>query len=161
MSHAFDASLAGAGPVSEEAQARQRREVEGWERMPSALANAKLHAQRELERLVGSCNRLAWGYGAFERRAPEAGEVAELFGRLGAEGSGRFGEACRQANEQRHLIVLIEEAERRYAEQLRREQIEMTRIEAEKQEWAAFEAYDAAGKQARFAAWRAQRGGAQ
>lgn len=160
MSHPFDASLAGTGPVSEEAQERQRRDVEGWMQMPSALGNAKLHAQRELERLVLSCNRLAWGPGAFERRAPDAAEAAELFHRLGAEASGRLSEERRLADEQRSLIALIEAAEQRYAEQLREEQAERARIEAERQEWAAFEAHDAAGKQARFAAWRAQRGGA-
>ena len=78
MSHEFDASLVCSEPVGPETLARQQADVENWLRMPSALSNAKLHAQRELEARVGVCNRLVWGYGPTPTRAPAEEEIGAL-----------------------------------------------------------------------------------
>lgn len=158
MTHEFDASLVSSEPVDPDRIARQSADVENWLRMPSALANAKLHAQRELEARAGVCNRLVWGYGPVAPRAPAAEEVAGLLEYLGPEKSEKLLGECRLANEQRSLIALIEDAERRYREHLHVEEVEAARHEAFRRELEEFEAYDAAGKQARFEAWRAQRG---
>lgn len=158
ITHEFDASLVCNEPVSPETLARQRADVENWLRMPSALSNAKLHAQRELEARAGVCNRLVWGYGPVAPRAPAAEEVAGLLEWLGPEKSEKLLGECRLANGQRSLVLLIEDAERRYVERLRAEEAEQARQEAWRRELEEFEAYDAAGKQARFEAWRAQRG---
>ncbi len=158
MSNEFDASLAYNGPISSEVLAAQSRELESCTKMPSALANAKFHAVRELERLVNSCNRLAWGYDAtWGERAPSAEEVAELLGRLRPDDQEKLARDSRLAVEQRHLVAQMEEAEQRLFARMQAEQDEAARQEAEQLELAEFEAYDAAGKQQRLDAWRAAR----
>jgi hypothetical protein len=157
MSHDYDVSLVCREAVSHETSERQRVDVENWLRMPSALANAKLHAQRELEARVGACNRLVWGYGAVAPRAPSAEEAAALMQWLGVEKREKLLGEARLANEQRNLLALIKEAERRYAEQARANEAEQARREAWRRVLEEFEAHDAAGRQARFEAWLTER----
>ncbi len=159
MSNEFDASLAYNGPISSEVLAQHSKELESCTKMPSALANAKLHAVRELERLVNSCNRLAWGYDAtWGERAPSADEVAELLGRLRPDDQEKLTRDSRLAAEQRHLLAQMEEAEQQLLARVQAEQDEAARHEAEQMEFAEFRAYDDAGIMKRFEAWRAARG---
>jgi hypothetical protein len=158
MSNEFDAGLAYSGAISSEVLAQQAKELESCKKMPSALANAKLHAVRELERLVNACNRLAWGYDAtYGERAPTAEELAQLLGRLSPEDQEKLTRDSRLAAEQRHLIAQMESAERELLARAQAEEEEAAKREAEQQELAEFEAYDAAGKQQRLEAWRAAR----
>lgn len=157
MSNEFDASLVCSEPVGPETLARQQADVENWLRMPSALSNAKLHAQRELEARVGVCNRLVWGYGPTPTRAPAEEEIGALLQSLDPQKSERLMGEARLTNEQRSLIALIEDGERRYVERLRAEQAEQAQRDAARRELEEFEAFDMAGKQDRFEAWRAQR----
>ena len=60
MTSQYDASFAYTGPISAEVQAANAREIERSMFMPSKLANAKLHANNELQRWVLACNRLVW-----------------------------------------------------------------------------------------------------
>jgi hypothetical protein len=64
----------------------------------------------------------------------------------------------RLAAEQRSLVMRIEHAERQMAERIAAEEVEAARAHAEARELAEFEAFDAAGKAARFEVWRASRG---
>jgi hypothetical protein len=155
MSNEFDASFASNDPISTEIIAQQRKDVESWSTMSSALANAKLHAQNELQRLVSACNRLAWGAIPAVMGVPTGGETALLLERLGAEDRERLIRESRLAAEQRHLIAQIDEAERQQLERQKAEQDELAKREAEQRELAEFEAYDAAEKHKRFEAWRA------
>jgi hypothetical protein len=157
MSHEFDASLVCNEPVSSETLVRQQADVDNWMRMPSALSNAKLHAQRELEARIGACNRLVWGYGHTPTRVPAADEIAGLFQSLAPEKGEKLMGETRQANEQRSLIALIEDGERRYVESRRAEEAEQAHQDAWRRELEKFEAFDIAGKQERFEAWLAQK----
>lgn len=158
MSAEFDASLTCSDPIRSEILAEHRRLVENWAKMPSALANAKLHAERELQRLFNACNRIAWGAAsASGGRSPNAQEIAELLNRLRPEERERLLRDSQLAAEQRHLIGLMELAERQYLEQMKAEQDELAQQEVQRLELEEFELYDAAGKQARFEAWRASR----
>jgi hypothetical protein len=157
VSAEFDASLVCSDPLNEEVLARHREEVEHCATMPSALANAKLHAERELGRLVAACNRLVWGAPSPGSRAPSSDETAALLQRLGPEDRERLLRDSRLASEQRQLLASMEEAETRLVDQLRAEETEMARQEAERLEFAEFEEYDAADKPRRFEAWRASR----
>jgi hypothetical protein len=161
MSNAFDASFICNEPLTADVLAEQQKTVEHWLTMPSALANAKLHAERELGRLVSACNRIAWGGLPPEQGKPNGQETSALLQRLGAEEREKLMRDSRLAAEQRHLLALIEEGEASWREQQRAEQEQLAQYEAEQEELAEFEAYDAAGKQARFEAWRAARRGAR
>ncbi|MBC8048601.1 MAG: hypothetical protein H7X92_00445 [Chitinophagales bacterium] len=155
MSTQFDASKGYHEALSNDILAQQQAAVEGWMERPSALANAHLHAQNELNRLVLACNRLAWGTLPDDTREPTGEETAALLQHLNAEDCQKLLRDMRLAAEQRSLVMRIEHAERQHAERLAAEQAEMARAEAEAQELAAFEAFDAAGRAARFEAWRA------
>jgi hypothetical protein len=157
MSEAFDASFACTEPLSSEVLAAQRKELDHWMTMPSALANARLHAENELRRLVSACNRLVWGSVPPVLRIPETQEITALLQQLRPEDREKLMRDSRLAAEQRHLLAGIEEIEQRFFEQQQAEQDELARQEAEAVELAEFEAHDAAGKQARFEAWRASR----
>ena len=61
MTSQFDASFAYTGPLSAEVQAAHAGEIERLQFMLSKIANAKLHANNELQRWVLACNRLVWG----------------------------------------------------------------------------------------------------
>jgi hypothetical protein len=159
MSNEFDASQLWSEPVPEETLAAQRRTVADLMQRPNALTNAKLHAERELERLVMVCNRLAWGAIPAERRAPDAGEVEALLAQLDEEKRGKLLADASRAAEQRLLVSAMQQAELHCIAQLQAEQAQFAAHEAEQQEWAEFEAFDAAGKAERFAAWRAARMG--
>jgi hypothetical protein len=158
MSHEFDASLICSESVSPETLAQQQADVDNWMRMPSALSNAKLHAQRDLEARYGACNRLVWGYGHTPTRTPFADEIAGLLQSLDPGKREKLMNEARLAKEQRSLIALIEEGERRYVERLRAEEAEQALHSAARRELEEFEAFDLAGKRERFEAWRAQRG---
>lgn len=157
MSDQFDASLIWNEPVSAEVLADHLKTVEGWLTRPSALSNAKLHAERELGRLVSVCNRIAWGSVPAELRAPAPAEVAALLERLSAEDKQRLLDEARHAADQRDLVAKIAQAEAAYLEQVEAERAAMAEQEALHREWAEFEAFDAAGKQQRFETWRASR----
>lgn len=153
----FDASLIWAEPVGEEVRAAQQSTVDELRKRPNALANAKLHAERELERAIMVCNRAAWGAMPSDRRAPSSAEADELLARLSEETREKVMREARLAAEQRLLVNAMHEAEQAYLAQMQAEQEEIAAHNAEIQEWEAFEAYDAAGKAARFEAWRASR----
>jgi hypothetical protein len=155
----FDASLIWAEPVSADVLAAQQGTVNELRKRPNALANAKLHAERELERAVMVCNRVAWGAMASDRRAPSAAEADELLGRLSGEDRDKLMREARLAAEQRHLVEAMREAEQACLAQMQAEQEEIAAHNAEIEEWEAFEAHDAAEKGARFEAWRASRRG--
>jgi hypothetical protein len=157
MSDQFDASLIWSEPVSAEVLAEHQKTVEGWLMRPSALSNAKLHAERELGRLVSVCNRIAWGSVPAELRAPEAAEIAALLERLSPEDRQRLMDEARNAAGQRDLVAKIAEAEAAYLAQVEAERAVIAEQEALHQEWAEFEAFDEAGKQQRFEVWRASR----
>lgn len=159
MSNEFDATLVCDEPVHPDIIAGHIREVDHLAPRPTALANAKLHAERELQRLIIVSNRLVWGNVPAELRAPTGQEVAGLFGRLSPEDREKLSRDARLANAQRHLVALMDEAQARYQAQMEAEQCELAAREALARQWAEFEAHDAAGKEQRFVAWRDARGG--
>ena len=160
MTNPFDASLIEVGPISAEALADQDRKIADLMLRPNALANAKLHADQHMARLIRHCNRTAWGTVTSEPRAPTPEEAAALLERLGPENSEKLRGEALAAAEQRALVAKMEEAQQHTLSRLEAEQIEATRYYAEAQERAEFEEYDAATKEERFLAWRAARSGA-
>ncbi|MBX2805450.1 MAG: hypothetical protein KTR19_05735 [Hyphomicrobiales bacterium] len=153
----FDASLVHSDPVGEEVLAMQTRMVEQLMARPNALANAKLHAENELHRLVVACNRVAWRSMPAEARPPSADEVNALLEGLEQENRHKLMHDAKLAAEQRFLVVKLQEAHERCQAELAAEQQEHALQEQLAQEWAEFEAYDAQGKEARFETWRASR----
>lgn len=157
MSILFDASLVSEEPVSPEIVAEQRDKVGDLMQRPAALANAKLHAENEMQRLVNLCNRLAWGSMPPELRRPTPEEAAGLIAYLAPDVAERLKGEAKRANEQRSLLRQMEEAHQYILAHLQAEEQERARQEEEAREWAAFEMEDQAGKQERFVAWRAAR----
>ncbi len=175
MTSPFDVSFAYTGPISDEVRAAHAREIEHAMPMVSKLANAKLHATNELQRWVLSCNRFIWGEMPAEPRQPAPEEIAWLLEQLSPENRERLLKESQLAAEQRHLVALLSTAEmeahaileaqraedeRADAEmraRLEAQQAEQARLEAERALREEFEPIDAAGKEARFQAWRAGR----
>jgi hypothetical protein len=157
MSSEFDVTLVSDEAVAPEVVAEHLRTVEHLAQRPSALANAKLHADNELQRLIIVCNRLVWGAVPTELRAPTGQEVAELFGRLAPDDREKLSRDARLATTQRHLVGLMADAQAHYHAQLEAEKSEMAARAATAREWAEFEAYDSAGKEQRFAVWKSAR----
>jgi hypothetical protein len=173
MNAPFDASFASAGAISAEVQAAHASEVERCMMMPGKLANAKLHANNELQRWVLACNRLVWGEMPAGLRAPADGEIAALLQALPPEKSERLLKEAQLAAEARHLVAMLEAAEVEARARLEVQQAEEARAEAEERARLAaqaaereraereralrkeFEAIDAAAKEARFQAWLA------
>ncbi len=153
----FDVSKGHFEAIGGDVVAKHGQMVEHWSQMQSALANAKLHAQNELNRLVGLCNRAVWGAMPADARAPSPEEMAQVLAGLADDAREALLANCRLAAEQRHLVSLIEAAEARQLEMLAAEEAKMAAAEAEARERAEFEAVDEAGKEARFQAWRAAR----
>jgi hypothetical protein len=171
MSTPFDASFASAGAIGAEVQAAHAGEVERCMMMPGKLANAKLHANNELQRWVLACNRLVWGEAPAGLRAPAEGEIAALLRALPPEKSERLLKEAQLAAEARHLVALLESAEAEAQARLEAHQAEAARAEAEERARiearaaelaraereralrAEFEAVDAAAKETRFRAW--------
>ncbi len=151
----FDASLVWNEPVGGDVLVAQQSTVDELRKRPNALANAKLHAERELGRAILVCNRVAWGAMPADTRAPSPEETAELLGRLADDDRDKLMRESRQATEQRLLVGAMREAEEACLAQMQVEQEQMAAHEAEQRELEAFEAHDAAGKEARFEAWRA------
>jgi hypothetical protein len=159
MTAPFDASLIDQEPVDAEVMARHRREVESCMTMQSAMANAKLHAENELQRLVALCNRLAWGGGTpYAPDAPDAAGVASVLERLSPDDQARLLKEAKAAKEQRALVREMHQAEALMQLRLQTEQIESARLEAEQRDWAEFLPIDQAEQRSRFEAWRAARG---
>ncbi|MBX2804805.1 MAG: hypothetical protein KTR19_02440 [Hyphomicrobiales bacterium] len=121
MSSEFDATLISEEPVSDDVLAEQRQEIERLMRMPNAFANARLHAQNEMRRLISVCNRIAWRSVPADLRAPTAEEKAELLARLSSEDRDKLMNEARLAVRQRMLIAQIEEAYEHYLAQLQAE----------------------------------------
>lgn len=155
----FDASLVHTDPVGEEVLAQQIRMVEQLMTRPNALANAKLHAENELHRLVMACNRLAWRSMPADPRQPTPDEINALLERLEQENRHKLMHDAKLAAEQRFLVEKLKEGYERSQVELAAEQEEIARQQQAAQEWAEFEAYDEQGKEARFQAWRAARSG--
>ena len=176
MSTPFDASLAYTGPISAETQAANAAEVEHCGFMPGKLANAKLHANNEVQRWVLSTNRLIWGEMPADLRQPANGEVAALLEQLPPDVRERLLKESQAAAAARHLVTLLEVAEGEAQARLEAQQAEEARAEAEERARletqaaelaraeldralrAEFEEVDAAGKEARFQSWVAARG---
>jgi hypothetical protein len=175
MTSQFDASFAYTGPIRDEVRAEHANEVERSMFMISKLANAKLHANNELQRWVLACNRLVWGAMPAELREPSQGEIASLLEQLSPETRERLLNESRLAAEARNLVALLsaaeleaharieaqqaEEAKALSEEQARLEaqQAELRRAEARRAILEEFETHDAAGRAARFQAWCAER----
>jgi hypothetical protein len=175
MTNPFDASFAFTGAVSAEVEAAIAREVDHCMGMPGKLANAKLHANNELTRWVLACNRLVWGEMPAQARQPAPTEITALLAQLSPENKERLLKESRLAAEQRHLVAALEAAEIEAHARLAAQRADEARAEAdpraqheamhaEAQRAAAdralreeFEAVDAAGKEARFQAWRTKR----
>jgi hypothetical protein len=157
MTNPFDASLIDGGPVSAEVLADQDRKIADLMQRPNALANARLHAEQHMARLIRHCNRTAWGTVTSESRGPTPEEAAALLDRLDAENRDKLLGEARAAAEQRILLAKMEEAQQHTLSQLEAEQVEAARHDAAAQERAEFEAYDAASKEERFQAWRMTR----
>jgi hypothetical protein len=139
MTSQFDASFSYTGPVSADIQAAHAREIEHLMLMPNKLANAKLHANNELQRWVLACNRLVWGEMPADARQPVQGEIDWLLQELSPEKRERLLKESQLAAEARNLVTLL------------------LRVEAEQALRQEFEAIDEAGKEARFQTWRARR----
>ncbi len=157
----FDASLVHTDPVGDEVLAEQTRMVEQLMARPNALANAKLHGENELHRLVVACNRIAWRSMPAEPRQPTPEEINTLLERLEQENRHKLMHDAKLAAEQRFLVVKLQEAHERCQAEMVAEQEEYDRQQQLAQEWAEFEAYDEQGKEARFEAWRAAKAGQQ
>lgn len=157
----FDASLVHTDSVGEEVLAEQSRMVEQLMARPNALANAKLHAENELHRLVVACNRIAWRSMPAEARQPSPEEINTLLERLEQENRHKLMHDAKLAAEQRFLVVKLQEAHERCQVELAAEQEEHARQKQLAQEWAEFEAYDEQDKEARFEAWRSAKAGQQ
>jgi hypothetical protein len=157
MSQEFDASQICEEPLSAEVLAMHERTIEHLMQKPGALANARLHAANEMQRIVNVCNRLAWRSVPADLRKPSAEEAAALLERLSPEDREKLLGESRAGAAQRLLLARIEEAQAGYEAQLRAEAEEAARRDAEAAERAEFEAFDAAGKEERFQAWRAAR----
>jgi hypothetical protein len=153
----FDASLVCDEPVGAGAVEEQVRTVSLLMPMAGAFANAKLHAEADLQRLIQACNRLAWRSVPADLRAPSPEETAALLERLSPEDRERLLRDAKLAAAQRSLLAVMGEVHQRHLAQLHAEQHELAGREALAREWAEFEAYDAAGKHERFEAWRASR----
>jgi hypothetical protein len=139
MTSQFDASFIYTGEISAEMQAAQAREIEQLMIMPGKLANAMLHANNELQRWVLACNRLVWGGMPADPREPAAAEIRALLEQLPLENRERLLMESQRAAEARNLVALLSAAQ---AEAILREE---------------FEAFDLAGKEARFQTWRSGR----
>ena len=160
MTNSYDASLIDSGPVSAEALAEQDSKIADLMQRLNALANARLHAEQHMARLVRACNRTAWGTVSSEPRGPTPEEAAALMERLDPENRDKLLGEARAAAEQRALMAKMEEAHQQTLTRLEAEQVEVAQYNAAAQEWAEFEAHDAATKEERFHAWRAVRNGA-
>ena len=159
MSEEFDASLVYTDPISEAVLAEQDRTVAQLMLRPNALANAKLHSENELRRLIGACNRLAWRSVPADLRQPAPEEAAALLERLTEEEREKLMTDARATAEQRLLVVRMQEAHEQALAQMQADQAELAQRQEEAEKLAEFEAFDAAGKEARFQAWRASRAG--
>jgi len=157
MSNEFDASRIHPEPEAEALPPDLRNAVESAKRMPSAFANAKLHGVNELRRLVQSCNRLAWGAQPADLRAPSGEEAEALLAALAPDTREKLLAEAKLAAEQRRFVGILDVIEQEVAAQKAAEQADRARYEAEQREIAEFETFDAAGKPARFEAWRAAR----
>ena len=153
----FDASLVHTDPVSDEVLAQQTQMVENLMARPNALANAKLHAENELHRLVVACNRIAWRSMPAEARQPTPDEINGLLERLEQDNRHKLMHDAKTAAEQRFLVVKLQEAHERCQADMEAEQQEYDRQQQLAQEWAEFEAYDEQNKEARFETWRASK----
>jgi hypothetical protein len=154
MSSVFDASLIESEPLADEILAKQAADVTHLMERPNALSNAKLHAERELPRLVMACNKTAWDTGyPSDTRAPSPEEAAALFAQLGPEKSAQLKEDLRSLAVQRNLVALMTQAQEQCEALMQAAEEEYARHQAEEQLRADFEAYDEATKEQRYAAW--------
>jgi hypothetical protein len=177
MTSQFDASYAFSGSIPEEVQRAHLEEAERSKHMPGKLANAKLHANNEMQRWALSCNRLIWGpQVSGTLRPPTREELAWLMEQLNPEYQQRLQHEARQAAEARHLVEILEAAEVEAHARLAAQRAEDARVQAEAQArfhqqraheqrtqseralWDEFDIYDNQQKEARFKAWRAARG---
>jgi len=157
MSSEFDASQVYQEPLSGDVMAGQDQTVANLMQRPSALANAKLHAENELQRIINVSNRLAWGEVPGTLREPTQEEAAALMERLSQEDRHKLLNEARLGAEQRRLLAKMEDAHQQCVAQWQAEQKALELREQEELEWAEFEAFDAAGKEQRFNEWRAAR----
>jgi hypothetical protein len=157
MTSQFDASFAYTGQISAEVQAAHASEIEHSMMMPSKLANAKLHANNELRRWTLACNRLVWDGMPADARRPAQDEIAALLEQLSPENRDRLLKESQLAAEARNLVALLSAAEVEAHALLEAKRAEEERAEAQRALREQFEAFDAAGKEARFHAWLAER----
>jgi hypothetical protein len=160
MSEEFDASqLFNDEPISEALIGEQERIIEELMQRPNALSNARLHAQNELLRIINRANRIAWRSVPPDLRAPSPDEKTALLQRLSDEDREKLLTDAHRAVGQRRFVQRIEDAYHQCMAQLQAEQEALAQHEEQAQLWAEFEAFDEAGKAARFEAWWAARKG--
>jgi hypothetical protein len=157
MSSEFDASRVYMEPIAADIIEWQKGIVEQLALRPSALENAKLHSENELQRIINVTNRLAWGEVPQELREPTAEEAAGLLERLSGEDRDKLMKEAYAGAEQRSIVAMIHEAHERCLAEMHAEQEALAHQQAEAKERTEFEAFDAAGKEQRFQAWRASR----
>ncbi|MGF1621117.1 MAG: hypothetical protein ACFCUR_10935 [Rhodomicrobiaceae bacterium] len=157
MSSEFDASRVYMEPVAADIIEWQKGIVEQLALRPSALENAKLHTENELQRIINVTNRLAWGEVPDDLREPTAEEAAALLERLSEEDREKLIKEAYAGAEQRSIVAMIREAHERCVAEMHAEQEALAHQQAKARERAEFETFDAAGKEQRFQAWRASR----
>lgn len=153
----FDASLVWQEEVEAEVVDEQVRTVSLLLEMPAAIANAKRQAESDLQRLVEACNDLVWQGAPSDLRGPSEEERAALLGRLPTDDRERLMRDSRLAAQQRSLLAVIEDQHQKHLARLQDKEREKAEEEKRARQWAEFEVHDAAGKEQRFAEWRASR----
>lgn len=155
----FDASLVWDEPISPEIVEEQTQTISLLVEMSAAFINAKRQAEVDLQRLVQSCNELAWRKVPADLRAPSAEEKAALLERLPLDDRERLLRNANLAAKQRSLLNVMEKLSKEHTARLMAEQAAAAAQEVQARRRAEFEEYDAAGKEQRFAAWLASRTG--
>jgi hypothetical protein len=155
----FDASLIYDEPVSPEIVEEQTQTISLLVEMTAPFINAKRQAEIDLQRLVQSCNELAWRKVPADLRAPSEDEKAALLERLSPDDQERLLRNAHLAAKQRSLLDVMEKLSQERTARLMAEQAAAAAQEVQARRRAEFEEYDAAGKEQRFAAWLATRAG--
>ncbi len=153
----FDASLVNDEPVSPEIVEEQIQTISLLVEMSAAFINAKRQAEVDLQRLVQSCNELAWRKVPADLRAPSEEEKAALLERLHPDDQERLLRNAHLAAKQRSLLDVMENLHQEHLARLQAEKDEEAEREKQARLRAEFEVYDEAEKEKRFAQWCASR----
>jgi hypothetical protein len=155
----FDASLVSDEPVSPEVVEEQVQTISLLVELSAPFINAKRQAEIDLQRLVQSCNELAWRKVPADLRAPSEEEKAALLERLNPDDRERLLRNAHLADKQRSLLGVMEKLHQEHLARLQAEEDEAAEREKQARLRAEFDVYDEAGKEQRFAEWCASRAG--